>query len=516
MKPWSRSPSILAFAGGVTALLAGACDDVPTSRMPGDDVSARGAIVSEPRTAVANGPAAAPGMLVAYVSYRAGTWPTGETVRIENRASGFVISGRIAGGGLDPVPVPAVAGDLLRISIFEGGTEIAFEEVRVPIERPPIVVRGEPPAGKVKIPINAFAAVTFSEPMTLASLSTSSVYVEHAGGSVPGRIETFDDGIRVWFVPDNPLMPGTEYSIVVERGARDLNGTPLEATYRSSFQTVATTGAAFGGPGRMIIEPPTRFPLVSLGGAGVIEAVEGPWSRTPPGVGATPRDFTIDGGTAVWWEGGVFLEAAPDRSTTLYVAEIGADVAIEVATFDIQLFGEIAWSPDGQWLAYPRGLPFARADLYLIRPDGTDGRQVTTDARDETHPSWSPTSEEIVFLRHSLRSSLVVIDPGTGEERVILTPSGPLEHFVDLHPDWSPDGGRIAVTVDDELWIIDPQGQVLAPRVVSGVGVPRWSPDGEWIAVSCPDEDELGICVVRPDGSEFRLVARGTLIAWVR
>ena len=55
------------------------------------------------------------------------------------------------------------------------------------------------------------------------------------------------------------------------------------------------------------------------------------------------------------------------------------------------------YSPDGQWLAFTsnRG---GNWDLYVMRPDGTGLRQVTSHAGKDDHAAWSPDSRELAFV----------------------------------------------------------------------------------------------------------------------
>jgi dipeptidyl aminopeptidase/acylaminoacyl peptidase len=51
-------------------------------------------------------------------------------------------------------------------------------------------------------------------------------------------------------------------------------------------------------------------------------------------------------------------------------------------------------------------------------------------------------------------------------------------------PRWSPDGKRIAFTTGGQIWTMEPDGddRKQVTRVSSGAGNPVWSPDGRWIA----------------------------------
>ena len=56
-----------------------------------------------------------------------------------------------------------------------------------------------------------------------------------------------------------------------------------------------------------------------------------------------------------------------------------------------------AWSPDGTWIAFKR--PSSHGDLWLMRPDGSDKRNLTrTPSLDEQFPAWLPDGR-VSFVR---------------------------------------------------------------------------------------------------------------------
>jgi TolB protein len=81
-------------------------------------------------------------------------------------------------------------------------------------------------------------------------------------------------------------------------------------------------------------------------------------------------------------------------------------------TFNQKEFTQwLAWSPSGEYIAYtynPEGSEIGES-IHIIRPDGSEGRQVTPPAgrMHDGEPTWSPDSQKLYFL--SNRSAHVEI-----------------------------------------------------------------------------------------------------------
>lgn len=58
------------------------------------------------------------------------------------------------------------------------------------------------------------------------------------------------------------------------------------------------------------------------------------------------------------------------------------------------------WSPDGRWIAFTM-VTTGLHELFLMRPDGSDVRQLTAsaDGLDARQPTWSPDSSQLLFSR---------------------------------------------------------------------------------------------------------------------
>ncbi len=102
---------------------------------------------------------------------------------------------------------------------------------------------------------------------------------------------------------------------------------------------------------------------------------------------------------------------------------------------------------------------------------------------------------------------LFEVDPRTGETHALAgLPRGI------WNVSYSTDGARIALTVfprqgPRELWVANADGSG-ATQIASSANVSRasWSPDGEWIAYAADTDRASSIHLVRPDGSDDRMI----------
>src|SRR5207249_2622118 len=57
-----------------------------------------------------------------------------------------------------------------------------------------------------------------------------------------------------------------------------------------------------------------------------------------------------------------------------------------------------AFSPDGRWIAFERGFEGHR-DIWLTRTDGSNAHAIVATAHEESQPAWSPDGATLLYAR---------------------------------------------------------------------------------------------------------------------
>ncbi len=167
-----------------------------------------------------------------------------------------------------------------------------------------------------------------------------------------------------------------------------------------------------------------------------------------------------------------------------------------------------SWSPDGQEIVFVRqpGNAVNDFEIWVMNADGTNLRQLTSNTSDDFAPDWSGDGKQIVFVRGRIgkREIWIMNADGTGERR--LTRNA----VTDDSPDWSRDHRRIVFSREqdlDRIWVMNADGSGQRPvlRTRRGEGIePTWSPDGRRI-VFVRDND---VWVMNADGTGQRQLTR--------
>jgi len=172
---------------------------------------------------------------------------------------------------------------------------------------------------------------------------------------------------------------------------------------------------------------------------------------------------------------------------------------------------EPAWSPDGTRIAF--GNFDANFEIYQMKADGSDEKNLTNAGATDQNPAYSSTSNKIAFTSDRSDSQpdiyLTTIGAsGQTTELVRLTTSD----AQDSYPAVSPDGKRIAFVSDrdgdDDIYVMKAAKESATNRPVKltknavNDGDPDWSPDGRQIVFSSDrsGDSEIYRMKVSPEG----------------
>jgi len=144
------------------------------------------------------------------------------------------------------------------------------------------------------------------------------------------------------------------------------------------------------------------------------------------------------------------------------------------------------WSFDGEWIAYHANTE-SGFKIWMIRPDGTEGRQITQGRGTELTPALSPDGAYVAYSSQSFSgdNDLWVASVSSGSLRRVT--SG---RDVERNPAWSPDGSTIAFDSQSpdgniRIWTIPAdsgEAHLLDTKDNQSNSHPHWSADGALIA----------------------------------
>jgi len=155
-------------------------------------------------------------------------------------------------------------------------------------------------------------------------------------------------------------------------------------------------------------------------------------------------------------------------------------------------FIDLAFSPDGQWLAYiGEGMI-----LWRSRVDGSERVRLTTPPMRAQRPRWSQDGKRILFVAQlSGAAQTAFIVPAEGGAPIQVYPGD--KTYRDF-ADWSPDGDSIIMDVsagaapEEGITLVNLQTRQASQFPGSrGMRNMHWSPDGRFLAATSDDTKTL-------------------------
>ena len=153
---------------------------------------------------------------------------------------------------------------IILIALLAAGTLVGNSQTENPVTIAPGVTATSPADGATGVTINQPLSVTFSQPMSAASLSASLILFRPNGTMVSGGVSVY--GRTAIFRPALNLMPNTTYTARVKAAASDLAGIAMGQAFIWSFTTGVSSGmepqrAAPMSPNRAIFSPSGKLPI---------------------------------------------------------------------------------------------------------------------------------------------------------------------------------------------------------------------------------------------------------------
>jgi TolB protein len=103
-------------------------------------------------------------------------------------------------------------------------------------------------------------------------------------------------------------------------------------------------------------------------------------TRNLPGIGGS-IDWSPDGQSLL-----IYAGQPGDRN--IFLVNVAAETAAQLTNGGNN--ASAVFSPDGQWIAFNSLRNNDQADIFIMRPDGSDLRQITADPEPDWQPQWEP------------------------------------------------------------------------------------------------------------------------------
>ena len=147
--------------------------------------------------------------------------------------------------------------------------------------------------------------------------------------------------------------------------------------------------------------------------------------------------------------------------------------------------------------------------IYVMNGDGSCQKRISSSNCVCFFPEWSPDGEKIAFTLDCGILAVYIMDADGSNCRNLTTPLFDSAIPLDCGwPAWSPDGKKIAFVVGRYICVIDADGGTIHHYMVASfTWAPSWSPDGKKIAFALGEPGLESIYIMDADGSTVRKTA---------
>lgn len=210
---------------------------------------------------------------------------------------------------------------MILIAFIAAWTVVSASQTEGPDSFVPKVTATSPVDGATAVTLNQGIAITFSQRMSVPSMSSSLVLQKPNGNLVGGRVNTY--GRNATFRPSVNLKPNTTYTARVRRTASDLAGITLGHAFVWSFTTGSTSDTTtptvtFTNPADTAVSVPTNQRIIAMFSEemspGSLDTAR--FTVTKPGGAAIAGTVAYASGSAT------FRPAYSLKSNTHYIATI--------------------------------------------------------------------------------------------------------------------------------------------------------------------------------------------------